>query len=104
MELGVAFVLRKEHVARANHTENLRSFSWCNVSQGFQNFLTGDTNYCCFFKVTSMGLKTPFRDGLLRHVAQDVVNLAKVGKVCGELFMVLNVLSVHSFLVHCLHW
>lgn len=30
-------------------------------------------------KVPSMGLKTPFRDGLLRHVAQDVVNLAKEG-------------------------
>lgn len=30
-------------------------------------------------KVPKMGLKTPFRDGLLRHVAQDVTNLAKEG-------------------------
>ncbi|MCO5576956.1 hypothetical protein L7F22_030777 [Adiantum nelumboides] len=30
-------------------------------------------------KVPSMGLRTPFRDGLLRHIAQEVVNLAKDG-------------------------
>lgn len=30
-------------------------------------------------KVTRMGLNTPFRDGLLRHVGQDVVNLTKEG-------------------------
>nr|BAJ21770.1 putative gamma-glutamylcysteine synthetase [Pteris vittata] len=30
-------------------------------------------------KVPSLGLKTPFRDGLLRHVAQDVMKLAKEG-------------------------
>ncbi|KAL4188014.1 hypothetical protein AMTRI_Chr09g21760 [Amborella trichopoda] len=30
-------------------------------------------------KVPKTGLRTPFRDGLLRHVAQDVVKLAKEG-------------------------
>eukprot|EP00850_Spirogloea_muscicola_P020814 SM000227S07460 [mRNA] locus=s227:171809:174109:- [translate_table: standard] len=30
-------------------------------------------------KVPAMGLKTPFRDGLLRHVAQDIYKLAKEG-------------------------
>ncbi|KAK1260827.1 hypothetical protein QJS04_geneDACA001991 [Acorus gramineus] len=30
-------------------------------------------------EVPITGLKTPFRDGLLRHVAEDVVNLAKCG-------------------------
>jgi len=30
-------------------------------------------------KVPATGLKTPFRDGLLRHVAEDVVQLAKDG-------------------------
>lgn len=30
-------------------------------------------------QVPSLGLKTPFRDGLLRHVAQDIVTLAKEG-------------------------
>ncbi|KAG9148564.1 hypothetical protein Leryth_018284 [Lithospermum erythrorhizon] len=30
-------------------------------------------------KVTKTGLKTPFRDGLLKHVAQDVLKLAKDG-------------------------
>ncbi|CAI0414404.1 unnamed protein product [Linum tenue] len=30
-------------------------------------------------KVPRMGLKTPFRDGFLKHVAQDVVDLAKDG-------------------------
>uniref|UniRef100_A0A5B7AQC1 Glutamate--cysteine ligase, chloroplastic n=1 Tax=Davidia involucrata TaxID=16924 RepID=A0A5B7AQC1_DAVIN len=30
-------------------------------------------------KVPKFGLKTPFRDGLLRHVAEDVVKLAKDG-------------------------
>ncbi|XP_017698922.1 glutamate--cysteine ligase, chloroplastic-like isoform X2 [Phoenix dactylifera] len=30
-------------------------------------------------KVTITGLKTPFRDGLLRHVAEDVLKLAKDG-------------------------
>ncbi|OIT36259.1 PREDICTED: glutamate--cysteine ligase, chloroplastic [Nicotiana attenuata] len=30
-------------------------------------------------KVPTSGLKTPFRDGLLKHVAQDVVKLAKEG-------------------------
>ncbi|KAK4338416.1 hypothetical protein RND71_042903 [Anisodus tanguticus] len=30
-------------------------------------------------KVPKSGLKTPFRDGLLKHVAQDVVKLAKEG-------------------------
>ncbi|KAH9318664.1 hypothetical protein KI387_020433 [Taxus chinensis] len=30
-------------------------------------------------KVTKMGLKTPFRDGLLKHVAEDILQLAKDG-------------------------
>ncbi|XP_034216894.1 glutamate--cysteine ligase, chloroplastic-like [Prunus dulcis] len=30
-------------------------------------------------KVPITGLKTPFRDGLLKHVAQDIVKLAKDG-------------------------
>lgn len=30
-------------------------------------------------KVTKMGLKTPFRDGLLKHIAEDILQLAKDG-------------------------
>ncbi|KAH9290675.1 hypothetical protein KI387_034792, partial [Taxus chinensis] len=30
-------------------------------------------------KVTKMGLKSPFRDGLLKHVAEDILQLAKDG-------------------------
>jgi glutamate--cysteine ligase len=30
-------------------------------------------------KVPKMGLKTPFRDSLLRHVAEDILQLAKEG-------------------------
>lgn len=32
-----------------------------------------------FYKVPKTGLKTPFRDGLLRHVAEEVLKLAKDG-------------------------
>lgn len=42
---------------------------WSRLLSQLQNYL---------YQVPKTGLKTPFRDGLLRHVAEDVVKLAKV--------------------------
>jgi glutamate--cysteine ligase len=38
-------------------------------------------------KVPVTGLRTPFRDGMVRHVAQDVLKIAKVWLIGHSMFL-----------------
>lgn len=51
-------------------------------------------------QVPKTGLKTPFRDGLLRHVAEDVLKLAKVNYAADAtvIFLSLNFFFLFTFL------
>lgn len=69
----------------------------CSVHSGSAHLQLSSRNIFWGFQVPKQGLQVPFRDGMLKHVAQDIYQLAKV---CCHQVRLLKTNISGLFLIH----